>query len=120
MKEISNLMSYRDSIKVVDATMRDGGLVNDFYFDDDDDKGFGEILRRHISIGADIYPTEHLYIALGCNLRKRAEMSVNGSRGFTGMTIGTGLRLGRVMFDISYGKYQVSESSLICNFGFNI
>lgn len=35
MKEISNLMSYRDSIKVVDATMRDGGLVNDFYFDDD-------------------------------------------------------------------------------------
>jgi len=92
----------------------------DFYFDDDDDKGFGEILRRHISIGADIYPTEHLYIALGCNLRKRAEMSVNGSRGFTGMTIGTGLRLGRVMFDISYGKYQVSESSLICNFGFNI
>ena len=25
-----------------------------------------------------------------------------------------------LMFDISYGKYQVSESSLICNFGFNI
>ena len=35
MKEISNLLSYRDSIKVVDATLRDGGLVNDFFFDDD-------------------------------------------------------------------------------------
>ena len=34
MKEISNLLSYRDSIKVVDATLRDGGLVNDFFFDD--------------------------------------------------------------------------------------
>ena len=34
MKEISNLMNYRDSIKVVDATLRDGGLVNDFFFDD--------------------------------------------------------------------------------------
>ncbi len=34
MKEISNLLNYRDSIKVVDATIRDGGLVNDFYFDD--------------------------------------------------------------------------------------
>ncbi|MCR5120849.1 MAG: aldolase catalytic domain-containing protein [Ruminococcus sp.] len=34
MKEISKLMTYRDSIKVVDATIRDGGLVNDFYFDD--------------------------------------------------------------------------------------
>ena len=35
MKEISNLMNYRDSIKVVDATLRDGGLVNDFYFEDE-------------------------------------------------------------------------------------
>ena len=35
MKEISKLMSYRESIRVVDATLRDGGLVNDFFFDDD-------------------------------------------------------------------------------------
>ena len=34
MKEISKLMSYRESIKVLDATIRDGGLVNDFFFDD--------------------------------------------------------------------------------------
>lgn len=34
MKEISNLMNFRDSVKVVDATLRDGGLVNDFFFDD--------------------------------------------------------------------------------------
>lgn len=92
----------------------------DFYFSDDDEKGFGEILRRHISIGADIYPTDRFYIAAGCNLRRRAEMAGSGKKGFTGMSIGTGLRLGRVMFDISYGRYQVSESSLICNFGFNI
>ena len=32
MKEIANLMDYRPEIKVVDATLRDGGLVNDFYF----------------------------------------------------------------------------------------
>ena len=35
MKEISKLMSYRESIRVVDATLRDGGLVKDFFFDDD-------------------------------------------------------------------------------------
>lgn len=34
MKEISNLMAYRPGVKVVDATLRDGGLVNDFYFSD--------------------------------------------------------------------------------------
>ena len=32
MKDIKEMMNYRDSIKVVDATLRDGGLVNDFYF----------------------------------------------------------------------------------------
>ncbi len=34
MKELSNLLGYRKSIKVVDATLRDGGLVNNFFFDD--------------------------------------------------------------------------------------
>ena len=35
MKELSKLLGYRSSIKVLDATMRDGGLVNDFYFTDE-------------------------------------------------------------------------------------
>jgi 4-hydroxy 2-oxovalerate aldolase len=35
MKEVSKLMEYRESVKVVDATLRDGGLVNDFYFSDE-------------------------------------------------------------------------------------
>ncbi len=35
MKEISKLMNYRSDVKVVDATLRDGGLVNDFRFSDE-------------------------------------------------------------------------------------
>lgn len=35
MKKISKLMGYRSDVKVVDATLRDGGLVNDFYFSDE-------------------------------------------------------------------------------------
>lgn len=35
MKEISKLMNYRPDVRVVDATLRDGGLVNDFYFTDE-------------------------------------------------------------------------------------
>ncbi len=35
MKEISKLMDYREDVKVVDATLRDGGLVNDFFFSDE-------------------------------------------------------------------------------------
>ena len=35
MKEVAKLMNYRSDIRVVDATLRDGGLVNDFYFTDE-------------------------------------------------------------------------------------
>jgi 4-hydroxy 2-oxovalerate aldolase len=35
MKELLSLMDYRSSVKVLDATLRDGGLVNDFYFSDE-------------------------------------------------------------------------------------
>jgi len=35
MKEVSKMVGFRESIKVVDATLRDGGLVNSFFFPDD-------------------------------------------------------------------------------------
>ena len=35
MKEISKLLGYREDVKVVDATLRDGGLVNNFNFTDE-------------------------------------------------------------------------------------
>ena len=34
MKELSNLLDYRPGIKAIDATLRDGGLVNNFFFTD--------------------------------------------------------------------------------------
>ena len=35
MKEISKLMNYRSDVRVVDATLRDGGLVNSFNFSEE-------------------------------------------------------------------------------------
>ena len=50
MKEISNLIAYRPDVKVVDATLRDGGLVNDFYFTDEFAKA---LYRTNIKAGVD-------------------------------------------------------------------
>ena len=50
MKELSNLLGFRKSIKVVDATLRDGGLVNDFYFTDDFVKA---LYQANIDAGVD-------------------------------------------------------------------
>ena len=35
MELIGNLISVREDVRVLDATLRDGGLVNDFFFSDD-------------------------------------------------------------------------------------
>ena len=34
-KKLSEFMGVRESIRVLDATLRDGGLVNNFYFTDE-------------------------------------------------------------------------------------
>ncbi len=50
MKEVSNLIDYRSDIKVVDATLRDGGLVNDFYFSDEFVK---DLYQANLKAGVD-------------------------------------------------------------------
>ena len=50
MKELSNLMNYRSDVRVVDATLRDGGLVNDFYFSDE---FVSELYRTNQKAGVD-------------------------------------------------------------------
>lgn len=50
MKEVSALLGFRESIRVVDATLRDGGLVNDFKFSDDFVR---ELYHTNIAAGVD-------------------------------------------------------------------
>ena len=50
MKDIANLMDFRPSIKVVDATLRDGGLVNDFYFTEEFVK---DLYETNVKAGVD-------------------------------------------------------------------
>lgn len=50
MKALSELMGYRSGVKVVDATLRDGGLVNDFFFPE----GFAKALyETNVKAGVD-------------------------------------------------------------------
>lgn len=50
MKEISSLLGYRQDIKVLDATIRDGGLVNNFNFTDEFVR---ELYKTNIKAGVD-------------------------------------------------------------------
>ena len=51
MKEISSLLGYRKEIKALDATLRDGGLVNDFFFTDEFVRA---LYQTNIKAGVDI------------------------------------------------------------------
>lgn len=50
MKDVSKLIDYRKSVKVLDATLRDGGLCNDFYFTDEFVKA---LYQANINAGVD-------------------------------------------------------------------
>ncbi len=50
MTQKGDLLSFRPDIKVVDATIRDGGLVNDFYFSDE---FIRELYKTNIKAGVD-------------------------------------------------------------------
>ena len=50
MGQKGNLMTYRPDIKVLDATIRDGGLVNNFFFTDEFVK---ELYEANIRAGVD-------------------------------------------------------------------
>lgn len=50
MAQKGDLMTVRSDIKVLDATIRDGGLVNDFYFSDE---FINELYRANVKAGVD-------------------------------------------------------------------
>ena len=50
MAHKGNLLSFRPDIKVLDATIRDGGLVNDFFFQDEFVRN---LYRANVKAGVD-------------------------------------------------------------------
>lgn len=89
-----------------------------FYSPDGKTLSFGQLFTRHLVLGMDITLSDSFYIALGYNQRTRAELA--GSKGLGGLSIGTGLELNRLSVALSFCQYQISTSSLMINFAFNL
>lgn len=76
MKEISSLLGYREGVRVVDATLRDGGLVNSFRFSDEFVKA---LYTANIEAGVD-------YMEVGYKASKRCSTFRNSASGNLRMT----------------------------------
>ena len=90
-----------------------------FYNADGSKDNFGELLLKHIILGADILIGKNVDISVGYNYRMAKELSTGGSR-LDGITAGAGLHINKVKFGVSYSKLHVSSSSLLFNLSYSL
>lgn len=70
---------------------------------------------NHISLGADVFPSQQTWIALGYNFRRGYEMKVQDSSHWAGVSVGAGLSLKKFKVGVTWAKYHIASSSLLIN-----
>ena len=90
----------------------------DFYNADGSRDNFGQLLMKHIVLGADILIGDNFYASVGYNYRMSKELSTG--KGLSGFSLGAGLHINRVKFGASFSRLHVSSSSLLFNIAYSI
>ena len=93
--------------------------TKDFYNADGSKDNFGEILLKHIILGADVLLGKNFYASIGYNYRIAKELSSGNSR-FGGFSLGAGLHIKKIKFGVSFSQLHISASSLHFNFAYSI
>ena len=66
---------------------------------------------RHLILGAELFPEKGFNVRLGYNFRRGEELRIVDQRNFSGISVGFGLRFGKVKFDYSYSRYTVAANT---------
>ncbi|WP_374399238.1 type IX secretion system protein PorQ [Flavobacterium sp.] len=66
---------------------------------------------RHLILGAELFPEKGFNLRLGYNFRRGEELRIVDQRNFSGISVGFGLRFGKVKFDYSYSRYTVAANT---------
>lgn len=90
----------------------------DFYNADGSKDNFGELLLKHIVLGADVLIGNNFYASIGYNYRISRELSTG--KGLTGFSLGAGLHINKVKFGASFSQLHTSSSSLLFNIAYSI
>lgn len=92
-----------------------------FYDISGKDESFGERFIKHVSLGADIFPSSNTWIAIGYSFRRSKEMKVaDESAHWAGFSLGAGLAIKKFKLGLGYGKYHVGASSVLVNASFTM
>lgn len=92
--------------------------ATDFYNADGSKDNFGELLLKHLTLGADILIGNNFYASVGYNYRMSRELSTG--KGLAGFSLGAGLHINKVKFGASYSKLHISSSSLLFNIAYSL
>jgi hypothetical protein len=66
---------------------------------------------RHVILGAELFPEKGFNIRLGYNFRRSEELRILEQRNFSGISVGFGIKFGKIKFDYSYSRYTVAANS---------
>lgn len=73
---------------------------------------------RHIVVGAELFPTKGFNLRIGYNFRRAEELRILEQRNFSGISVGFGLKLGKLKFNYSYSRYTLAANTSL--FGLTI
>lgn len=73
---------------------------------------------RHVIIGAELFPAKSFNLRFGYNFRRGEELKLLEQRNFSGISLGFGLKMGRLKFDYSYSRYTLAANTSL--FGLTI
>lgn len=82
--------------------------------------GFMNNALRHVVFGGELFPKRSFNLRFGYNFRRGEELRVVDQRNFSGISLGFGLKMGKVKFNYSYSRYTLAGNTslfgLIINF----
>ncbi len=75
---------------------------------------------RHVIFGAELFPKKGFNIRLGYNFRRAEELRLLEQRNFSGLSVGFGLKMGRMKLDYSYARYTLAANSSLFGLTINL
>jgi len=66
---------------------------------------------RHVIVGAELFPQKGFNIRLGYNFRRSEELRIIEQRSFSGISVGFGIKFGKIKFDYSYSRYTAAANT---------
>jgi hypothetical protein len=80
--------------------------------------GFINNALRHVIVGAELFPQKGFNLRVGYNFRRAEELRILEQRNFSGISVGFGLKMGKLKFNYSYSRYTLAANTSL--FGLTI